>query len=200
MRNSDKLTIGRTHPRFTIWERVITESSWKTIPIFNSRRNNRPFNGVYRNLFRWLRLRRRKIFVIQVRHSGLYFHLQWFMTWLQIMWVGYNHVSGIGTVRQVCFLPGPTGVKSLFFLLVKVPKGKVGCVFPMVNLSEFGMGQYRDEKPSGRSFRPKVRPILTLKSFLRVEQFYLFPLIPSGAVLFIPFEFNRSSSIYSVTH
>ena len=80
------------------------------------------------------------------------------------------------------------------------PKGKAGCFFPMVNLSEFRMRQYRDEKPSGRSFRSKVRPMLTFKSFLRVEQFYLFPLIPSGAVLFVPFEFNRSSSIYSGTH
>ena len=47
----------------------------------------------------------------------------------------------------------PLGIKGnrknnsdiVFFLLSKVSKGKAGCVFPMVNSSEFRIGQYRDD-------------------------------------------------------
>ena len=42
--------------------------------------------------------------------------------------------------------------------------------------------------------------ILTIKSILWVEQFYLFPLIPTGAVLFVPFKNKWSSSICSEAH
>ena len=37
--------------------------------------------------------------------------------------------------------------------------------------------------------------ILTLKSILRVEQFYQFPMIPTGAVIYVPFKNKWSSSI-----
>ena len=42
--------------------------------------------------------------------------------------------------------------------------------------------------------------ILTWKSISRVEQFYLFPLIPTGAVLSVPFKNKWSSSIFSDAH
>ena len=42
--------------------------------------------------------------------------------------------------------------------------------------------------------------ILTIKSILWVEQFYLFPLIPTGAVLSVPFKNKWSSSIGSEAH
>merc|ERR1711914_9856 len=47
---------------------------------------------------------------------------------------------------------------------------------------------------------PYKIPILTIKSILWVEQFYLFPLIPTGAVLSVPFKNKWSSSICSEAH
>ena len=49
----------------------------------------------------------RKIFLIQVEHSGLYIFIS------NNKWFGYiNHVSQIGTEREVYFLVLPMGVNS----------------------------------------------------------------------------------------